>query len=602
MSDKRRAERFGRDVDDILNHRSPQHEENLPPDYGELVELAQKLMQTDFSHESRRRAEQRHRLLTEATGRGKEHMLNSHVLDENPRMKLLPAGRGLVAVVAMLSVMLIVGLLMVAGDNGQDDVPTAAKLLLDDDPTLTPTDTPTVPTASATLTPTLTSTGDSLGIPTLNSSVLTPASSFGDDGGTDSRQDMEAQVRIIDIQNAGDVTSEVVLIQNRGTMLNMQDWQLSDEQGNHFTFPDLLLQPNGVIRVFTRSGIDTPAALYWNETHPIWQEDEVATLYRPVSSFVVGDGPREVRITGPTSTPTLTPSPTVAPSATWTPSPTATATTTSSPTWTPSASATFTSTVTPTGEVEAGGPAGPMQTITSVAGDIYATQTARPTIDPAMFSPPLTIRQFDSEWVYPLLYYYGGEGGYRVVLSAVEDIPAGTVIEEDMLIRVIWPEEKAPPDSFDLPSKVVGREAQVPIPQWSPVLEEHVAGEGVSAQPDDLSDQVTIRVPLQEILVNEEAVLESGERVNIIVTVTLPEEIVSKVEYPTEAQSQSQSERVIFNEFVEPIEMQLIISDVGVVSDDGENVELRIHWQEGTFLEWILQSNADFQLEVTEAN
>lgn len=111
-------------------------------------------------------------------------------------------------------------------------------------------------------------------------------------------EDTEVQVRIIEIQNVGDVTSEVVLIQNQGGVVNMLGWILTDEQGNRFTFPDMLLQPGGIIRVFTRTGQNTPAALYWNETNPLWQQEEEVTLSdatgRPISSFIVGVGPQDV--------------------------------------------------------------------------------------------------------------------------------------------------------------------------------------------------------------------------------------------------------------------------------------------------------------------
>lgn len=103
----------------------------------------------------------------------------------------------------------------------------------------------------------------------------------------------EADVQILQILNAGVTSSEQVDIQNTGdAVVSLQGWTLTDGEDNVFTFPDLLLQSGQIIRIFTRVGQNTPAALYWNLTTAVWENGEVATLTdgsgQTQSTFTVG--------------------------------------------------------------------------------------------------------------------------------------------------------------------------------------------------------------------------------------------------------------------------------------------------------------------------
>lgn len=102
-----------------------------------------------------------------------------------------------------------------------------------------------------------------------------------------------AQVEIVQVLNFGDVTTEQLDIRNTSNaVVDILGWTLEDENGNVFTFPDTKLQPSQVIRIFTRIGQDTPGALYWDLTVPVWQAGEVATLFNtnrvPQSVYTVG--------------------------------------------------------------------------------------------------------------------------------------------------------------------------------------------------------------------------------------------------------------------------------------------------------------------------
>ncbi len=103
----------------------------------------------------------------------------------------------------------------------------------------------------------------------------------------------EADVQILQILNAGVTSSEQVDIQNTGdAVVSLQGWTLTDSEDNVFTFPDLLLQSGQIIRIFTRVGQNTPAALYWNLTTAVWTTGELATLTdgsgQTQSTFTVG--------------------------------------------------------------------------------------------------------------------------------------------------------------------------------------------------------------------------------------------------------------------------------------------------------------------------
>jgi hypothetical protein len=107
-------------------------------------------------------------------------------------------------------------------------------------------------------------------------------------------------VRIVQVLNPGDITSEQVEIQNTGGEINLRGWQLADSQGNIFTFPEVRLVPGSVIRILSRVGTNTPGFLYWNQTSAVWTAQEAATLSNAegevqsvlnVSSQVINFGP-----------------------------------------------------------------------------------------------------------------------------------------------------------------------------------------------------------------------------------------------------------------------------------------------------------------------
>lgn len=90
---------------------------------------------------------------------------------------------------------------------------------------------------------------------------------------------VNAQVEIIGVVNPGDITAEGVEIRNRGGAVDLNGWTLSDGDGNTFTFPAQRVFTNAQITVYTRSGTNTPIALYWGQRAAVFGEPgDVVTL------------------------------------------------------------------------------------------------------------------------------------------------------------------------------------------------------------------------------------------------------------------------------------------------------------------------------------
>ena len=94
--------------------------------------------------------------------------------------------------------------------------------------------------------------------------------------------DQEIAVEIVSVVGAGTLGAEVVVVRYNGEgQLDMMNWQLKDDDGNAYTFPQLTLYTNGAVQVHTASGSDTVVDLYWDLRDPIWESGEVAELYDP---------------------------------------------------------------------------------------------------------------------------------------------------------------------------------------------------------------------------------------------------------------------------------------------------------------------------------
>ena len=86
-------------------------------------------------------------------------------------------------------------------------------------------------------------------------------------------------INIRTIVGAGNLDVEYVEIVNQGeNPANLTDWQLVDEADNAFTFPTLILNSGGALKIFSKAGSNTVIKLYWQSDVPIWQPGETASL------------------------------------------------------------------------------------------------------------------------------------------------------------------------------------------------------------------------------------------------------------------------------------------------------------------------------------
>lgn len=87
-------------------------------------------------------------------------------------------------------------------------------------------------------------------------------------------------VKISSVVGAGTLGAEIVVVKFEGEgQLDLVSWQLKDEDGNTFKFPQLTLYPNGAVQVHTATGTDTVIDLYWGIGDAVWSSGENARLF-----------------------------------------------------------------------------------------------------------------------------------------------------------------------------------------------------------------------------------------------------------------------------------------------------------------------------------
>ncbi|HKY54257.1 MAG TPA: lamin tail domain-containing protein [Anaerolineales bacterium] len=89
-------------------------------------------------------------------------------------------------------------------------------------------------------------------------------------------------VEIVSVIGAGTLSAEWVVVSYKGEdQINLANWQLKDDDGNVFVFPQLVLHTNGAVQVHTTSGTNTVIDLYWSASDPVWESGEEAQLVDP---------------------------------------------------------------------------------------------------------------------------------------------------------------------------------------------------------------------------------------------------------------------------------------------------------------------------------
>lgn len=94
--------------------------------------------------------------------------------------------------------------------------------------------------------------------------------------------DAQVPIEIVSVVGAGMLSAEVVVVRYYGEgELGLANWQLKNDDGTTFTFPQLILYTDGAVQVHTASGSDTVVDLYMGRRDPIWESGEVAKLFDP---------------------------------------------------------------------------------------------------------------------------------------------------------------------------------------------------------------------------------------------------------------------------------------------------------------------------------
>ncbi len=88
--------------------------------------------------------------------------------------------------------------------------------------------------------------------------------------------------KVIEIENVfgvGDINNEVVRLKRLGEgELSLAGWQLRNQRGNNYIFPNLTFI-TGAIEVYTRVGIDTVIELHWGREQAAWRAGEMVQLF-----------------------------------------------------------------------------------------------------------------------------------------------------------------------------------------------------------------------------------------------------------------------------------------------------------------------------------
>ncbi len=92
----------------------------------------------------------------------------------------------------------------------------------------------------------------------------------------------QAVIEVSGVFGAGDVQSEVLELKRVGAgSLRLTGWQVQNNSGQRYTFPDLSLNENGKVQVYSRAGADTVIELHWGLDQPAWQPGEAVTVLDP---------------------------------------------------------------------------------------------------------------------------------------------------------------------------------------------------------------------------------------------------------------------------------------------------------------------------------
>jgi hypothetical protein len=86
-------------------------------------------------------------------------------------------------------------------------------------------------------------------------------------------------VQIENVFGVGDLETEVVLLKRTGNgELWVTGWRLEDENSHRFVLPELMLNKDGAIKIYTKPGTNSVIELHWGIKEPVWSSGELVSL------------------------------------------------------------------------------------------------------------------------------------------------------------------------------------------------------------------------------------------------------------------------------------------------------------------------------------
>ena len=128
--------------------------------------------------------------------------------------------------------------------------------------------------------------GQELIIPTGDGAVDVVAAEPGEEPTPTAIPTLQVGVSLFEISSVtgvGDVAAEQVVITNVGPeAVNLEGWSISDDAGDTYTFPDILLFGGGVaVTLHSTTGEDNVLDYYWDREAAAWASGDVLVLRNP---------------------------------------------------------------------------------------------------------------------------------------------------------------------------------------------------------------------------------------------------------------------------------------------------------------------------------
>jgi len=92
----------------------------------------------------------------------------------------------------------------------------------------------------------------------------------------------QAKITINGVFGIGQYELERVFIINQEeNSVNLENWSISGNQNDDYTFPGLVLNKEGAVNINSRTGNDTVIELFWGSSQAIWESGDTVTLIDP---------------------------------------------------------------------------------------------------------------------------------------------------------------------------------------------------------------------------------------------------------------------------------------------------------------------------------